>query len=111
MEEQYNDYIDHFDSDEIPAVMSLYINPETKDLSFACDWLDNNKSMCYIGEMLFQLKYSNLVDKIIENLQKQCVSEDRIENFNTIIKYINKRKQESATKESVAISPRDIHKL
>lgn len=53
MKEQYKNSLDHFSEDEIPAIMSLYINPQTKDLSFACDWLDDEDSICYIGEMLF----------------------------------------------------------
>ena len=90
MEEQYKDSLDHFEDGEIPAIISLYINPDTKDLSFACDWLDGDQNLHYVGEILFQLKYANLTDKIIEKLSMQCVIEDRIEDFDKISNYIKK---------------------
>ena len=111
MEEQYKDSLDHFEDGEIPAIISLYINPDTKDLSFACDWLDDDQNLHYVGEILFQLKYANLTDKIIEKLSMQCVIEDRIEDFDKISNYIKKRREETSKKLNIAVSPRDIHKL
>tara|TARA_Y100000385_G_C13016099_1_gene603916 strand:+ start:315 stop:650 length:336 start_codon:yes stop_codon:yes gene_type:complete len=111
MEEQYKDSLDHFEGDEIPAIISLYINPDTEDLSFACDWLDDDKSVYYVGEMLFQLKYVDLVDKIIEKLYEQCVIEDRLDSFNKITSIIKQRKEQAVKKENIAVSPRDVNKL
>ena len=54
-----------FDENDILAQISVYVDGQIDDLMFACDWTDEEKSLSYVGEIFFQLKYGNLLDKML----------------------------------------------
>lgn len=112
MEEHYNENSeDSSFVNKIPAHISVYVNPETMELVFSCDWIDKEENLYFISEMLYQLKHKDLVDKMLENIYKQCVFNNRLEDFNKIKQEIDRKVQLSKDKDCVVVSPRDISKF
>ena len=112
MEEHYNENLeDSSFADKIPAHMSVYVNPETMELVFSCDWIDKEENLYFVSEILYQLKYKDLVDKMLENIYKQCVFNDRLEDFNKIKEEIDRKVQLLKGKDQIVVSPRDISKF
>jgi len=112
MEEHYSKNSDDSSfADKIPAHMSVYVNPETMELVFSCDWIDKEENLYFVSEILYQLKYKDLVDKMLENIYKQCVFNDRLEDFNKIKEDIDRKVQLSKGKDQLVVSPRDISKF
>ena len=94
----------------LEANFCIYVTKENDDLMFSCDWTDNEYSAGYIGEILYSLKYANLIDKIYSDIQRQCVENDRMEDFLKIKSYIEARKSNTENDEfnQVVMRPRDI---
>jgi hypothetical protein len=112
MEEYYNKNSDDSNfADKIPAHMSVYVNPETMELVFSCDWIDEEENLYFVSEILYQLKYKDLVDKMLENIYKQCVFNNRLEDFNKIKEDIDRKVKLSKGKDELVVSPRDISKF
>ena len=82
------------------ANLSIYFSENSDDLMFSCDWQDDDFSMNFIGEILYSLKYSGLVDKIHNHIYQQCVENDRLEDFQKIDAYIKHAKQSHGEEEA-----------
>tara|TARA_B100001113_G_C21104250_1_gene620103 strand:+ start:1379 stop:1702 length:324 start_codon:yes stop_codon:yes gene_type:complete len=100
-----------FDENDILAQISVYVDGQIDDLMFACDWTDEEKSLSYVGEIFFQLKYGNLLDKMLTQLKSQCVEKDRQNDFEKILAHIQAKKLKLVKDDSIVVSPRDIPKL
>lgn len=96
---------------EILAQLSLYADSENKTISFACDWINNEEGIDYIANIIYSLKYGNLLDKVLSGLHRQCVLNDNVEDYNKIINKVNEIAQENKKPNEVIIKPTDISKL
>lgn len=101
-----SDYIDR-----IPAHLALYINPDTLEMIFSCDWIDSDDDIHHMSEIFYQLKYGNLVDKILHNLYEQCVIDNRLNDFEKIKTIIESKVKKNKNNDQAVISPREIFKL
>lgn len=106
MEEYYQENSDYFD--RILGQITIYIDEQTGELCFACDWKDKENGIISISEILYQLKYDSLVEKIILALQQQCVNDNRIDDFNLIQAYISKKYQGTKVNSDLVVNPREI---
>lgn len=112
MEEYYKNNSEDSDfANKVPAHLSIYVNPETLELVFSCDWIDSEENLYYLAEIFFQLKHKDLVDKMIENLHTQCVLDDRTEDYNKIKNEIDRKARLLKNKNDIVVSPRDIPRL
>ncbi len=105
MEEYYQENSDYFEN--ILGQITIYIDQNTGELCFACDWKDQETGAASIGEMLYSLKYDNLTDKIIIALREQCVNDNRLQEFNLIQSYITKKYELQKKDSDLVVRPRE----
>lgn len=72
----------------IKAQVLIYIDKDNK-ISFGCDWEDNEQGIEAISDIFFELKYKDLLERILTVLYKQCVVEDKTDTFNQILNTIH----------------------
>lgn len=106
MEEYSQENLQPFDIDII-SQLSIYIDSESKQLMFACDWKDNELGILSAAEILAQLRGCELFDKILNNLLQQCVLQNRLEDFNKIKTYIDNYYLNNSQYNQIVVRPRD----
>jgi hypothetical protein len=106
MEEYSQENLEYFE--RILGQITIYIDEQTSELCFACDWKDQETGVASVAEILYQLKYDNLSDKILLALKEQCVNDNRLDDFNLIQAYISKKRQNMKTSSDLVVSPREI---
>lgn len=105
MEEYYQQDLEPSEPNII-SQLSIYIDGNSKQLMFACDWQDTDGGVLCISEILSQLNGCALFDKILENLLQQCVLQNRLDDFNRIKARIDNSRLKASANELV-IRPRD----
>lgn len=108
MKEYYQENEEYFDPNDILSQITIYVDRKSGNMSFACDWRDGDSGIIAIAETLFQLKYDELCDKILQELYKQCVNIGRPEDYMVIYNYIVTKKINSRSDNDPLVRPRDI---
>lgn len=102
-------------SSDYSAELRIY-SDENGQISFFCDWSDNEISISYMSNILSVLNMEGLADTIIRDLKKGVDSPEDLQEIEKIILYYNVirslKKQNSKTSESeVVINPIDAASL
>lgn len=98
---------EYFDVSSILSQITIYVDAKTGDMSFACDWRNGDDGIMAISETLFQLKYDDLCDKILQELYKQCVNIGRPEDYLVIYNYILHKNSINKSENEPLVRPRD----
>lgn len=100
------------DNGDFLSKICIYTDTDCENLMFSSDWDDSDHGLFGIAEILFNLKYSDLIDKIFQNMYLQCVENNREEDFNAIKAYFEKKKKQSNKEDdSAVVSPRNVKQL
>lgn len=99
---------EYFNESDILSQITIYVDAKTGNMSFACDWRDGENGIMAIAETLFQLKYDDLCDKILQELYKQCVNIGRPEDYLIIFNYILNKNALNKLEHEPLVRPRDI---
>ena len=100
------------DSGNFLSQICIFTDTDSQNLVFSLDWDDSDEGLFGVAEILYNLKYSDLVDKIYQNMYLQCVENGREEDFNAIKAYLDKKKEASNKQDDTAVvSPRNVKQL
>ena len=95
--------------------MIIYADQEGH-IGFECEWGEGISSITSMGLIFHRILEENLTDEILEFLRKQCVIQDRIEEYDTIIQAVVqmkllKKSSSVSDGDSIVISPSDAAKM
>jgi|694.fasta_scaffold00240_61 hypothetical protein len=108
MEEFYQENSEYSKLDVL-AQLSLYIEKETNELMFVCDWDNTQDGVKYISQIIFELKYGDILERILQHLYSQCVENNRLDEFNEIKNNLSQlHKNKISSNNSIVVRPRDI---
>ena len=101
--------------EDIPiAQLTIYADREGL-IYFACDWEDNPTALNSIANIFYKLDRKDLISEILQDLQAQCVLENREEMFDGMIDIINSNisgePDDLTEHDSVAVSPKNVTRL
>ena len=108
------DPVESAQSDE-GASLIIYIDAEGS-VGFECEWGEGVESLTGMGLIFYRLLEDNLTDDVLKFLKKQCVIQERIEEYDTIIQTITQMKlltksSSDSNGDSIVISPSDTAKM
>ena len=108
------DPVESAQSDE-GASLIIYIDAEGS-VGFECEWGEGGESLTSMGLIFYRLLEDNLTDDVLKFLKKQCVIQERIEEYDTIIQTITQMKlltksSSDSNGDSIVISPSDAAKM
>lgn len=105
MEEYYQENSEFFD--KILAQITIYVDADTGEICFGCDWRDDDTGILSISSIMYKLKHEDLVDKIIAALNQQCVKDNRLDDINKINSIIDAQIQKEKQDNDLVVRPRD----
>ena len=88
----------------IKAQILVYIDDKDQ-VAFGSDWEDSDDGINAVSEILFKLKYEDMVEQMLMVLYKQCVIEERTEVFNEILKNIHSKILENKKPDDIVFRP------
>ena len=107
-------------SEDLLAQLTITISKD-EEFGYTCDWEPTESGISALASIFYGIGYDDLIEKILNELRKQCVLEGNEEDFLTIVQTIkgfllsagNIKDGTSGgiSGESVAVSPRDVFKL
>lgn len=97
------------------ASLIIYADQEGH-IGFECEWGEGISSITSMGLIFYRLLEENLTDEILEFLKKQCVIQNRIEEYDTILQAVTqmkllKKSSNVSDGDSIVISPSDAAKM
>ena len=108
-------------SSEDPLAQLTITISRDEEFGYTCDWDSTERGTNALASIFYGIGYDDLIEKILNELRKQCVLEGNEEDFLTIVQTIkgfllsagNIKDGTSGgiSGESVAVSPRDVFKL
>ena len=106
---------DNSDNRNEGASLIIYADQEGH-IGFECEWGEGISSITSMGLIFHRILEENLTDEILEFLRKQCVIQDRIEEYDTIIQAVVqmkllKKSSSVSDGDSIVISPNDTAKM
>lgn len=108
MEEFYQENSEYSKLDVL-AQLSLYIDKDNKELMFVCDWDTSTDGIKCISEIIFELKYGDIIERILQHLYSQCVENNRLTEFNDIKNALAQlHKEKISSNNTIVVRPRDI---
>jgi len=105
MSKSYQSESDQQAFGQIKSQLYIYWDEKAETIAFAADWEDNDKGIENIAEIFYQLKHEDLIERILAVLYKQCVLEDRMTNFNSILKKIHSKVLDNLNDEEIVFKP------
>ena len=92
------------------------VSDSSGQISFLCDWSDDEISISYLSNIFSILGVDGLADKIIKDLRKSTDSQEDIQQIDKILLYYNAiksvKKQSTKTNENeIIITPIDAASL
>lgn len=86
----------------------LIYTDENGDISFGCDWNENDNGIEDIAKIFFELKHTDLIERIFAMLYKQCVLDDRMDSFSKISAHIHSKILGHKGKNEIVIKPSQL---
>lgn len=107
-------------SEDLLARLTITVSRD-EEFGYTCDWDPTDSGTGALASIFYGIGYDDLIEKILNELRKQCVLEGNEEDFLIIVQTIkgfllsagNVKDGTSGgiSGESVAVSPRDVFKL
>ena len=107
-------------SEDLLARLTITVSRD-EEFGYTCDWDSTDSGTGALASIFYGIGYDDLIEKILNELRKQCVLEGNEEDFLIIVQTIkgfllsagNVKDGTSGgiSGESVAVSPRDVFKL
>ena len=102
-------------SEEMPIAQLTIYADEAGLIYFACDWNKDPEAIDSMADIFYKLDRKNLMSEILQDLQAQCVLENKEDIFQQMVSLINARiasdEDNTDTPEVVAVSPKNVTKL
>lgn len=97
------------------ASLVIYVDGEGM-VGFECEWGEGVASLTAMGLIFYKLLEDNLADDILKYLKKQCVIQEREEEYDTITQTVSQMKLLTKSNsvsdgDSIVISPSDAAKM
>tara|TARA_Y100001963_G_C6430633_1_gene286891 strand:+ start:135 stop:515 length:381 start_codon:yes stop_codon:yes gene_type:complete len=97
------------------ASLVIYVDAEGM-IGFECEWGEGVDSLTAMGLIFYKLLEDNLADDVLKYLKKQCVIQERKEEYDTITQTVSQMKLLTKSSgdsdgDSIVISPSDASKM
>ena len=109
MKEQYSKEESPQSDGDIVSQLLVYTQSDGQ-IYFSCDRDDSPDAATNIATILYKLSDGDLVTEIVSSLESQCVSEDRMDDFNKISFLISslrslKKQTEDSPEDDIVVDP------
>jgi len=108
MKNSYQEESDQDSSLPKTGAQLLIYTDENGQISFGCDWDENERGVQDIAEIFFELKHADLLDRIFTTLYKQCVIDNRTDAFTQVTAHIHAKILGHKGKDEVVIKPSQL---
>lgn len=110
-----NSYQEDLDLNELGLLAQLTITvSKNEEFAFGCDWDSSDDGIKAMSSIFYGIGYDELTEQILNQLKEQCVIEGNGDEFLTIVNLLKElisSRNENASSESLAVSPRGVLKL